>query len=512
MRKSTIALLTCLPLLAPLLSPAPASSDPGFAEFTWVEANESAAWDARAGLQVVDLHGQLYLMGGRTPLDPATSPAFGASQIWGDVWTSDDLGNSWSRLLETDDTSHWPARAYFQAVTKGPHMYVIGGQNFTLIENPAPEGPPFLSVSDFFNDVWRSRDGVHWDRMTEDAGWEGRAGLSATTFKGKLWVLGGSVNDDSAVIGGPPVREYFNDVWVSKDGSSWEQVTDEAPWAPRAGAIAIAKDGYLWLIGGEDGFTCDSGGDRCPPYFNDVWRSRDGENWELVTENAAWPSRPGHQVVVMYNQFVLFGGFGLGPDPTTPANPMDVWVSRDGSDWMQVDDAPWNASGPGDIKYDFDALVVRGGPEGLPPTLLTFGGDRETFNPFDPVNWLRVDNDVWQYRMPADVFAMDGGVTLQSGEDRSHRSGRLHQAHPNPFNPQTTISFTLDTRAPVRLAIYDFAGRRVATLAAGSFPEGRHEIVWNGRDDTGRRVASGVYLSQLATPDRVDVQRLVLVK
>jgi N-acetylneuraminic acid mutarotase len=150
-------------------------------------------------------------------------------------------------------------------------MYVIGGQNFVVIPNPSPEGPPFLSVSDFFNDVWRSRDGLNWEQMTDDAGWDGRAGLSAVSFKGKLWVMGGSVNDDSAVIGGPPVREYFNDVWVSENGKRWSQVTESAPWAPRAGAIVVVKNGYMWLIGGEDGFTCDSGGDRCPPYVTRSW-------------------------------------------------------------------------------------------------------------------------------------------------------------------------------------------------------------------------------------------------
>jgi hypothetical protein len=480
-----------------------AAGFPGFDDFEWTETNENAEWDARAGLQVVELQNRLYLMGGRTPLDPATSPAFGASQIWGDVWTSADLGRSWSRVLETDDQGHWPARAYFQALTQGRHMYVIGGQNFVVIPNPSPEGPPFLSVSDFFNDVWRSRDGLNWEQMTDDAGWDGRAGLSAVSFKGKLWVMGGSVNDDSAVIGGPPVREYFNDVWVSENGKRWSQVTESAPWAPRAGAIVVVKNGYMWLIGGEDGFTCDSGGDRCPPYFNDVWRTRDGENWELVTEEASWPSRPGHQVVVMHDHFVLVGGFGLSldaTDPFAPSNPMDVWVSRDGKDWRQVDDAPWNAESPADVKYDFDALVVSGGPDGSRPTLLTFGGDRETFNPFDPVNYLRVDNDVWEYRLAEAWFSAGQAAT------------RLRAASPNPFNPRTTIGFVLDSAQVVNLGVYDLAGRLVTTLAAGSYPPGRHDFVWNGTDEQGRRVASGVYLYRLESPDQVDVKRMVLVK
>ncbi len=178
-------------------------------------------------------------------------------------------------------------------------------------------------------------------------------------------------------------------------------MTDDAPWAPRAGGIAVAKNGWLYLIGGEEGFICLPGL-QCPPYFNDVWRTRDGANWELVTAQAEWSPRPGHQCVVLSNQFVLFGGFGLSLDPNdpfAPANPMDVWVSKTGKNWVQVSDSPWNATEPADIKYDFDALVSRGREQR--PAIFTFGGDRETFDFSDPLNYLNVDADVWRFAPPA---------------------------------------------------------------------------------------------------------------
>ncbi|MGB5452038.1 MAG: hypothetical protein WBN00_08085 [Sedimenticolaceae bacterium] len=380
-------------------------------KYEWTEVNPDASWEARAGLQVVELRNRLYLMGGRTPIDPAIDPSPGASIIWGDVWKSRDKGTTWSKILDTDDEGHWPARAYFQAVTRDRHMYVLGGQNFN-VDNPAC--PPFPSncppkISKFFNDVWRSRDGVRWKLMTENAGWAGRAGLSAVVLKGAIYVMGGSFNDDPAVIGGPPERVYFNDVWRSSNGGrSWVRLTEHAPWAPRAGAVAVKKNGYIYLIGGEDGFTCDSGGERCPPYFNDVWRTRDGFNWELVTEAAPWSPRPGHQVVVLKNHFVLFGGFGLSDDPADPfkpSNPTDMWISRDGEEWWKALEPPWLAYNPADIKYDFDALVLRGGRFGSrKPAIYTFGGDRETFNFFDPFNYLNVDNDVWSFSPPPKAF------------------------------------------------------------------------------------------------------------
>ena len=124
-----------------------------------------------------------------------------------------------------------------------------------------------------------------------------------------------------------------------------------------------------------------------------------------MTPAAEWSARPGHQAVAFLNQIVLFGGFGLSDDPSDPfrpSNPMDVWVSKEGFSWEQVSDAPWNAASSDEIKYDFDALVLwswRG--SGMRPSILTFGGDRETFNPFDPTNYLKVDNDVWSFSPPS---------------------------------------------------------------------------------------------------------------
>jgi hypothetical protein len=389
--------------------PEPGYDGPG----DWTEVNSGAAWDPRAGLQVLTKREDFYLMGGRTPRPPSVPPIPGESDIWGDVWKSEDRGWTWYRILETDDQDHWPARAYFEAVKRGPFMYVLGGQNFRVIENPdcppfPSECPPFVSVSDFFNDVWRSRDGVDWKRMTGEAGWEPRAGLSAVVFKGEIYVLGGSVNDDESIVGGPPARIYYNDVWKSRNGRRWVRLVEEAPWAPRAGAAVVAKDDYIYLLGGEFGFVCEPLPFCDPPYFNDVWRTPDGIHWELVTPSAGWSPRPGHRCAVVDDDIFCFGGFGL------LENPMDVWASPDGATWTQVSDAPWNAVSPDDIKYDFDVLTAPGADGTV---IYTFGGDRETFDFTDPTNYLRVDNDVWHFDPPDRLDGDDRGDDESSDDD-----------------------------------------------------------------------------------------------
>ncbi len=70
---------------------------------------------------------------------------------------------------------------------------------------------------------------------------------------------------------------------------------------------------------------------------------------------------------------------------------------------------------------------------------------------------------------------------------------------PNPFNPRTEIRFRLPAASTVDLAVFDLAGRRIATLCAGDLPPGRHARVWHGRDDAGRPAASGAYVARLLT-------------
>lgn len=88
----------------------------------------------------------------------------------------------------------------------------------------------------------------------------------------------------------------------------------------------------------------------------------------------------------------------------------------------------------------------------------------------------------------------------------------LVQNHPNPFNPQTTIAFSLAARGRVSLAIYDVNGRIVRTLANETRAAGAYELKWDGRDDDGQAVASGVYFYRLVAPDFTQTKKMVLLK
>ena len=89
---------------------------------------------------------------------------------------------------------------------------------------------------------------------------------------------------------------------------------------------------------------------------------------------------------------------------------------------------------------------------------------------------------------------------------------RLLDSYPNPFNARTTIGFELDHGQPVSLRVHNLSGQRVATLAEGVYPEGYFAVSWDGRDDRGREVASGVYLCRLRLAEQVLSHPLTVVR
>jgi hypothetical protein len=97
-------------------------------------------------------------------------------------------------------------------------------------------------------------------------------------------------------------------------------------------------------------------------------------------------------------------------------------------------------------------------------------------------------------------------------ESETPESFLLLSNYPNPFNPTTTIEFTLPETGFTELAIYNMAGQIVRVLETGEMSAGAHSAVWDGRDMSGELVSSGVFISRLKTMDNVVSNRMLLVK
>ncbi|HOH47110.1 MAG TPA: FlgD immunoglobulin-like domain containing protein, partial [Candidatus Cloacimonadota bacterium] len=111
-----------------------------------------------------------------------------------------------------------------------------------------------------------------------------------------------------------------------------------------------------------------------------------------------------------------------------------------------------------------------------------------------------------------------------------NRSGNIYQAtpnadpstpevqtelvgnYPNPFNPETTIRFSLQNAGTVSLNVYNARGQLVRSLVNNQMASGAHSVVWNGLDDSGRGVSSGIYYYRMQAGNFNQTRKMVLVK
>lgn len=139
----------------------------------------------------------------------------------------------------------------------------------------------------------------------------------------------------------------------------------------------------------------------------------------------------------------------------------------------------------------------------------TFGGPfwmemEQNWGAYLGRDWLGLELDAWNHEPSTSHgvgFVLDRvriGVPLETGVPDEGATGvRLARAHPNPFGQRTTIGYSISTRAHVTARVVDVSGRVVRTLIDRTVEPGEHSLVWDGRTDSGERVASGVYFVRL---------------
>lgn len=144
----------------------------------------------------------------------------------------------------------------------------------------------------------------------------------------------------------------------------------------------------------------------------------------------------------------------------------------------------------------------------------------------DGEDWMRVHPDYGFAVIPQFVPRTDGmaaKAAVRRGGDRDGKEGvtngatlpamtLLSQPAPNPFNPQTTLQFSLAQDGSVALDIYSLRGEHMRSLVSRYLTAGVHSVVWDGRNDDGMGLPSGVYVARLTSGPVVSVQRLTLVR
>jgi len=113
-----------------------------------------------------------------------------------------------------------------------------------------------------------------------------------------------------------------------------------------------------------------------------------------------------------------------------------------------------------------------------------------------------------------DMGAYENQNVVGANEDLIPLVTKLNQNYPNPFNPTTTISFSLTTEDTenTELVIYNIKGQKVKQLVSDQLSAGQHSVVWNGRDDNGKSVSSGIYFYKMKAEDFEKTRKMILMK
>ena len=114
------------------------------------------------------------------------------------------------------------------------------------------------------------------------------------------------------------------------------------------------------------------------------------------------------------------------------------------------------------------------------------------------------------FNFRAEEVPLDGPTSVALRE--VPRDLRLGPSFPNPFNPRTTLTYSIPQAALVHLGIYDLRGRRVATLVREWQESGTHAVTWDGRTDTGKSAVTGVYLVRLVADTQTASRKIVLIQ
>jgi hypothetical protein len=107
------------------------------------------------------------------------------------------------------------------------------------------------------------------------------------------------------------------------------------------------------------------------------------------------------------------------------------------------------------------------------------------------------DMNGWAAGRGGTIIKIDNAATGINNPSSGRSRQMLIQNYPNPFTSLTTISYSLTRPGMVRLSIYDLSGRHIAMLVNEMRPAGNHTVQWNGTDDAGGQLSSGIYICKL---------------
>ena len=189
--------------------------------------------------------------------------------------------------------------------------------------------------------------GLLWEKAQTPVPWETRDSQTIYVWQDKLYMLAGLDANMAKVSPTAVVYEkakYFNDIWVTENGEQWNLITEHAAFPPIRSASIVEFQGALWMLGGWSP-------DPKVGYDNGIWKSTDGEHWTQVVKKTDFVPREGFRTVEHKGRICFFGGVNYFAKKTYN----DVWCSNDAVHWTEVTkDAGWAG------RWDYDAVSYHG--------------------------------------------------------------------------------------------------------------------------------------------------------
>jgi hypothetical protein len=351
----------------------------------------------------------------------------------------------------------------------------------------------------------------HWTVLSGEIGLLGKndnsyhvlsaQSVDSTTILDGFYVTGGNASGGSpndvggglTVVGGnPTVRNvHFHENSATRGGgvslsgsrATLANVVLTGNFAAFGGGMYTYNSGHEVIV--NTTFAGDSVQWQGAAFYNNG-------SWPQIVNSILWENKGITQVLniggaaATFSYSIVDGSGGSGS-----------WNSIygiDGGNNLDVDPLLWSvANGDVHLRTDSPAIGVgNNGAPGLPPTDCD-GEPRIGYGTVD---------------IGADEFGDPTAVGARTPTPRA----RITSVYPNPFNPTVTVSFDMDVRETVQVAVYDVGGRVIRSLLEGVRDPGPHRVTWDGIDRTGRRVASGVYFIEVETNAWRDHRKVILVK